>query len=75
MCLVSLAHNGSGVFGAKQLFLPSMNCVKRFRIMLKVMSFQGLVAKVRVLQSVTWNQSGLVGRCVQHLTSTHMTLY
>jgi len=25
---VPLAHNGSGVFGAKRLFLASMSCVK-----------------------------------------------
>jgi len=30
-----------------------------------------LVANV----SVIWSQSGLVGGCVQNLTSTHMTLY
>jgi len=41
-CLVSLAHNGSGVFGAKPLFLASMNCVKVFRSTFKAMSFQGL---------------------------------
>ena len=41
-CLVFLAHNGSGVFGAKRLFLASMNCVKRFRSTFKALSFQGL---------------------------------
>jgi len=29
-CLVSLAHNGSGVFGAKRHFLASTSCVKVF---------------------------------------------
>jgi len=41
-CLVSLAHNGSSVFGAKRLFLASMSCVKVFRSTFKAMSFQGL---------------------------------
>jgi len=41
-CLVSLAHTGSGVFGAKRLFLASMNCVKVFTSTSKAMSFQGL---------------------------------
>jgi len=41
-CLVSLSHNGSGVFGAKRLFLVSMSCVKAFRSTLKAMSFQYL---------------------------------
>jgi len=41
-CLVSLAHNGSGVFGAKQLFLASTSCVKVFRRKFKAMSFQRL---------------------------------
>jgi len=41
-CLVPLAHNGSGVFGAKRLFLAPMSCVKVFRSKLKAMSFQGL---------------------------------
>ena len=41
-CLVSLAHNGSGVSGAKRLFLVSMSCVKVLRSTLKAMSFQGL---------------------------------
>jgi len=40
-CLVSLAHNGSGVFGAKRLFLASMNC-EVFTSRFKAMSFQGL---------------------------------
>ena len=39
---MSLAHNGSGVFGAKRLFLASMNCVKVFASTFKAMSFQGL---------------------------------
>jgi len=30
------------VFGAKRLFLASMNCVKRFRSTFKALSFQGL---------------------------------
>jgi len=70
-CLVPLAHNGSGVFGAKRLFLASMSCVKVFRGTHKGYELSGLalVAKVRV------TLSGLVGKCVQHLTSTHMTLY
>ena len=41
-CLVSLSHNGSGVFGAMRLFLASMSCVKALRSTLKAMSFQGL---------------------------------
>jgi len=41
-CLVPLTHNGSGVFGAKRLFLASMSCVKVFRRKFKAMSFQGL---------------------------------
>jgi len=41
-CLVSLAHNGSCVFGAKRLFLASMNCVKVFTSTFKAISFQGL---------------------------------
>jgi len=41
-CLVSLAHGGSGVFGAKRLFLASMTCVKVFRSTFKAMSFQSL---------------------------------
>jgi len=39
-CFVPLAHNGSGVFGAKRLFLPSMSCVKVFRSTFRAMSFQ-----------------------------------
>jgi len=42
MCFVSLAHNGSGVFGAKWLFLASMNSVTRFRSTFKALSFQDL---------------------------------
>jgi len=41
-CLVSLAHNGSGVFGAKRLLLASMSCVKFFRSTFKAMSSEGL---------------------------------
>jgi len=41
-CLVSLAHNGSGVFGAKRLLLASMNCMKVFRSTFKAMPFQVL---------------------------------
>ena len=41
-CLVPLARNGSGVFGAKRLFLASMTCVKVCRSTFKAMSFQGL---------------------------------
>jgi len=41
-CFMSLAHNGSGVFGAKRIFLASTSCVKVFRNELKAMSFQGL---------------------------------
>ena len=41
-CLVPLAHKGSGVFGAKRLFLASMSCVKVFRSTFKAMSFQDL---------------------------------
>ena len=50
-CLVPLAHNGSGVFGAKRLFLASMSCVKAFRSTFKAYELSGLalVAKVRVL--------------------------
>jgi len=39
---VSLAHNGSGVFGAAGLFLASTSCVEVFRSAFKAMSFQGL---------------------------------
>jgi len=39
---VSLVDNGSGVFGAKWLFLASTTCVKVFRNKFKAMSFQGL---------------------------------
>jgi len=38
--LYLLAHNGSGVFGAKQRFLASMSCVKFFWSTLWAMSFQ-----------------------------------
>jgi len=41
-CLVSLAHNGSGVFGAKRLFLGSMSCVNDFRSTFRAMSFLDL---------------------------------
>jgi len=49
-CLVPLAHNGSGVFGAKRLFLASMSCVKVFRSTFRAgyeLSGLALVAKVR----------------------------
>ena len=39
-CLVPMAHNGSGVFVAKRLFLASMNCV--FRSPFRAMSFKDL---------------------------------
>ena len=41
-CLVYLAHSGSGVFGAKRLFLAFMNCVKVFTSTFKAMIFQDL---------------------------------
>jgi len=41
-CLVSLAHNGSGVFGAKRLCLASTSCVKVIKSKFKAMSFHGL---------------------------------
>jgi len=41
-CLVPLAHNRSGVFGAIRIFLASMSCVKVFRSMFRAMSFQDL---------------------------------
>ena len=41
-CLVSLAHNGSGVFGAKRLFLASMSCLKVFTSTCKAKGIQGL---------------------------------
>jgi len=41
-CLVSLAHNKSGVFGAKRLSLAFTSCVKVFRSTFKAMSFHGL---------------------------------
>jgi len=41
-CLLPLAHNGSGVFEAKRLFLASMSCVKVFRSTFRVMSFHDL---------------------------------
>jgi len=34
-----------------------------------------LIAKGKVWQSVICNQSDVVGRCVQHLTSTRTTPY
>jgi len=34
---MSLAHNGSGVFGAKRHFLASTNCVKVFRSKFKLL--------------------------------------
>ena len=34
-----------------------------------------LIAKGKVWKTVDCSQSGVVGRCVQHLTSTRMTLY
>jgi len=42
MCLVPLAHNRSGVFGAKRLFMACMSCVKAFRSTFRYMSFQDL---------------------------------
>jgi len=41
-CLVPLAHNGLGVFGAKRLFLASVSCAKAFRSTFRAMSFQDL---------------------------------
>jgi len=41
-CLVSLAHNGSGVFGAKRPYLAFTSCVKGFKSKFKAMSFQDL---------------------------------
>jgi len=41
-CLVSLAHNGSGMSAAKRPFLASTSCVKVFRSKFKAMSFHGL---------------------------------
>jgi len=41
-CLVPLAHNESGVFGAKRLFLASMTCVKVFRSTFRAMRFQDM---------------------------------
>jgi len=41
-CLVTLAHNGSSIFGAKRLFLSSTSCVKVFRSGFRAVSFQGL---------------------------------
>jgi len=38
-CLVSLAHNGSGVVGAKRPYLASTSCVKVFRSKFKAISF------------------------------------
>jgi len=38
----ALVHNGSGVFGAKRLYLASMSCMKVFRSMFRAMSFQVL---------------------------------
>jgi len=40
-CLVPLAHNGSGVFEKKRLFLASTSGVKVFRSKFRAMSFQG----------------------------------
>jgi len=55
-----------------------MNCVKVFRSTFKAsyeLSGLALVAEVRVLYNVIWSQSDLVGKCVQPLTRTHVTLY
>jgi len=41
-CLIPLAHTGSGVFGAKWLFLASMSCLKVFRNTFRAMSFKDL---------------------------------
>ena len=38
---MSLAHNGSGVFGVKRPSLSSVNCVEVFTSTFKAMSFQG----------------------------------
>jgi len=42
-CLVPLAHNGSGVFGAKRIFLASTSCAKAFRSSFRAMRFQNLL--------------------------------
>jgi len=47
-CLVSLVHNGSGVFGAKRPYLASTSCAEVFRSKFKVMSFHCTGCKVRV---------------------------
>ena len=41
-CILSLAHNGSGVFGAKRPYLASTSCVKVFKCKFKAMSFHGV---------------------------------
>jgi len=41
-CLVFLAHNGSGVFEAKWLFLASTSYVKVFRNKFRAVIFQDL---------------------------------
>ena len=41
-CAHELAHNRSGLFGVKWVFLVSMSCLKAFRSTFKAMSFQGL---------------------------------
>ena len=66
---MSLAHNGSGVFGAKRLFLAFTNCVKAFRSKFKAISFQVL----HWLQKL--GQTGVVGMCIQLLNSTNMKLH
>jgi len=75
-CLVPLAHNGSGVFGAKRLFLASISCVKAFRSTLRAMSFHDL-HWLQTLRSckASFGAKVVLGRCIQNLTSTHMTLY
>jgi len=75
-CVVPLAHNGSGVFGAKQLFLASMSCVKAFRCTLRAMSFQDLqwLQKLGSCKA-SFGAKVVLDWCIQNLTSTHMTLY
>ena len=63
------------LFGAKWLFLASMSCVKVFRSTFRAMSFQDLHWLQKLGSCKPSFGAKVVGRCVQHLTSTHMTLY
>jgi len=60
MCLGSLAHNRSGVFGAKRPYLASTSCVKVFESTFKAMSFHGLHCGCK-----RWGKASLGAKVVQ----------